>query len=414
MGNSRYAVRISLSQLLRPWLILLGCFLPALGMFLYNRSSILDKYVARTWFTAFIMCTAILTLIYIIGDFADNVGDLMNLDAPLMGTFRFYLSQLPMILNLILPYTLLLGTLWALTKLSSSSEITGMLQSGRSLLRINTPIIIGAVFASIYFGIFGFHWAPNSALYRKLMFSSLSQNKNNHASQSTIYKNDAESRIWYLGNPPGIDSPGNPFRQVRVEQFSAPGKMKYELFADEATWDPASRTWTFRQAIKRNYSQEEPRQLHDVPVFAGQEYQTLKEHYPETPWQLISPNVRVDTQGTPALQELIKSGTTNARYLRSLQTEWHVRIARIFSCIILTFIAIPPPSRSRGAPPCPASALRCSWRQPCCSCMSFSPPWPPQATSPPGWEHGCPTLSTPSSPSAFFKPSWLTEASRNY
>lgn len=117
--------------------------------------------------------------------------------------------------------------------------------------------------------------------------------------------------------------------------------MKYELFADEATWDPASRTWTFRQAIKRNYSQEEPRQLNDVPVFAGQEYQTLKEHYPETPWQLISPNVRVDTQGTPALQEIIRSGTTNAKYLRSLQTEWHVRIARIFSCIILTFIAIP-------------------------------------------------------------------------
>lgn len=248
-----------LAQLLRPWLILLGCFLPALGMLLYNRSGILDRYVARTWFTAFIMCTAILTLIYIIGDFADNVGDLMNLDSPLAGTFRFYLSQLPMILNLILPYTLLLGTLWALTKLSSSSEITGMLQSGRSLLRINAPVIIGAVFAAIYFGIFGFHWAPNSTLYRKLMFSSLSQNKNDDASRSTIYKNDAESRIWYLGDPPGIDSPGEPFRQVRVEQFSAPGKMEYELFADEAMWDPASRTWTFRQAIKRNYSQEEPR-----------------------------------------------------------------------------------------------------------------------------------------------------------
>ena len=198
-----------LAQLLRPWLILLGCFLPALGMLLYNRSGILDRYVARTWFTAFIMCTAILTLIYIIGDFADNVGDLMNLDSPLAGTFRFYLSQLPMILNLILPYTLLLGTLWALTKLSSSSEITGMLQSGRSLLRINAPVIIGAVFAAIYFGIFGFHWAPNSTLYRKLMFSSLSQNKNDDASRSTIYKNDAESRIWYLGDPPGIDSPAS-------------------------------------------------------------------------------------------------------------------------------------------------------------------------------------------------------------
>lgn len=330
-----------LAQLLRPWLILLGCFLPALGMLLYNRSGILDRYVARTWFTAFIMCTAILTLIYIIGDFADNVGDLMNLDSPLAGTFRFYLSQLPMILNLILPYTLLLGTLWALTKLSSSSEITGMLQSGRSLLRINAPVIIGAVFAAIYFGIFGFHWAPNSTLYRKLMFSSLSQNKNDDASRSTIYKNDAESRIWYLGDPPGIDSPGEPFRQVRVEQFSAPGKMEYELFADEAMWDPASRTWTFRQAIKRNYSQEEPRP-------AERRARVRRAGIPNVERALSRDSLAVDFPqrprgypGTPALQEIIRSGTTNAKYLRSLQTEWHVRIARMFSCIILTFIAIP-------------------------------------------------------------------------
>lgn len=254
-----------LAQLLRPWLILLGCFLPAAGMFLYNCSDIMDRYVARTWFTAFMMCTAILTLIYIIGDFADNVGDLMNLESPLEGTFRFYLSQLPMILNLILPYTLLLGTLWALTKLSSSSEITGMLQSGRSLLRINSPVIIGAVFAAVYFGIFGFHWAPNSTLYRKLMFSSLSQNKND-SSRSIIYKNDDESRIWYIGDPPGIDSPGEPFRQVRVEQFGAPGKMEYELFADEASWDPHSRTWTFLHAIEKAYPQQQPRELNGVPL----------------------------------------------------------------------------------------------------------------------------------------------------
>lgn len=331
-----------LAQLLRPWLILIGCFLPALGMFFYNCAGIMDRYVARTWFTAFIMCTAILTLIYIVGDFADNVGDLMNMDSPLTATFRFYLTQLPMILNLILPYTLLLGTLWALTKLSSSSEITGMLQSGRSLLRINAPVIIGAIFASIYFGIFGFHWAPNSTLYRKLVFSSVNQNRNAEGdSRSTIYKNDAESRIWYIGNPPGIDSPGEPFRQVRVEQFSAPGKMNYELFADEASWDPASRMWTFSGAIKRIHTQKDPRELDHIPAFSGNDFQTLKEPYSETPWQLISPNVRVDTQGTPALQEIIRAGTSNAKHLRSLETEWHVRIARMFSCIILTFIAIP-------------------------------------------------------------------------
>lgn len=89
------------------------------------------------------------------------------------------------------------------------------------------------------------------------MFSSLSQNKND-SSRSIIYKNDDESRIWYIGDPPGIDSPGEPFRQVRVEQFGAPGKMEYELFADEASWDPHSRTWTFLHAMRKPIPSSSP------------------------------------------------------------------------------------------------------------------------------------------------------------
>ncbi len=328
-----------LAQLLRPWLILVGCFLPALAMLLYIRADIMDKYMARSWFSTFAMCTVILSFIYLIADFADNVSDLMNLESPLIGTFRFYLSMLPMVLVQILPYTLLLGTLWALAKLSSSSEITGMLMSGRSLLRINMPIIIGAAFAAIYFGIFNFHWAPNATLYRKLLFAALSPNS--VKSNSSVYKNDAGNRIWYIGGTPAVDSPGSPFKKVRVEQFSTPGKMSYELYGEEATWDAATRKWTFKNAYRRTFKQDEPRELEDVPVFNSLEPQTIQENYPETPWQLISPNVRVDTQGTPAIQEVIEAGHSNEKYLLQLKTEWHVRIARIFSCLILTFIAIP-------------------------------------------------------------------------
>lgn len=328
-----------LSQMLRPWLILVGCFLPAVGMFMYSRACIMDKYVAKTWFSAFMMCTSILALIYIIGDFADNVGDLMNLESPLIGSIQFYLVLMPMILNLILPYTLLLGSLWALTKLSSSSEITGMLQSGRSLLRVTAPILVGAIIASIYFGIFGFHWAPNATMYRKMMFDSLSQNSNTN--RSSVFNNTAQQRIWLIGDPPAIDEPSRPFRKLRIEQFSSPGKLEYDLFCESATWDAASRTWTFVNAQKRTFSQAEQRALEDVPQFEEEVYAELKQNYPETPWQLISPSVRVDTQGTPALLEVMRAGTTNPSQLRALETEWHVRMARAFSCIILVFIAIP-------------------------------------------------------------------------
>ena len=83
-----------------------------------------------------------------------------------------------------------------------------------------------------------------------------------------------------------------------------------------------------------------PGNQNEVPLFSGDGYQTRKKPYSETRGSL-SPQCPVDTQGTPALQEIIKAGSTNAKQLRSLETEWHVRIARMFSCIILTFIAIP-------------------------------------------------------------------------
>ncbi|MEG1070235.1 MAG: LptF/LptG family permease [Akkermansia sp.] len=331
-----------LAQMLRPWLISIGCFLPAIVALIYAFAGIMDRYITRLFLSSFFLCSLILCLIFILGDFAENVGDYGEFQNPIMDTMRFYLLQLPMILNLILPYTLLLGVLWTLTKLSGFSEITGMLQSGRSLLRITLPIILCACGIAIYFGIFGFHWAPNSTLYRKLLFSSLSSSKNidkNPDARACLYKNNVDGRIWRIGEPPGIDTPGTPLKRIRIEQFKSPGVLDYELYADSATWDHAKRTWTFIHAYKRHHVDK--KDLNSIPYFDPTIQDSLTATYPETPWQLISPSFRADTQGTPQIQDLLASHATDGKMARALRTELHVRIARVFSCIILAFIAIP-------------------------------------------------------------------------
>ena len=331
-----------LAQTMRPILISIGCFLPAVAYLIYACSSILDRYMAKLFFEKFVLCTSILTLIFILGDFAENANEFAEFDNPILGTVRFYILQLPMMLNLFLPYTSLLATLWTLSKLSGGSEITGMLQSGRSLLRITFPIIVGAVFVSAYLGIFGFHWAPNSTLYRKLLFASLNTTKNletNPYAKSCRYKSDKANRIWNIRIPPNIDSPGAPLKDVHIIQFSAPGIINYELFADSATWNSATRTWSFNNATKRVHPQRTS--INDIPEFTGDLVPVLHTDFEETPWQLISPFFRADTQGTPAISELLNNKTTDTKTSRILLTEWHVRIAKIFSCILLAFIAIP-------------------------------------------------------------------------
>ncbi len=332
-----------LAQSLRPWLISIGCFLPAVGALIYAFIDIMDRYITRMFLSSFLLCTGILSLIFILGDFAENVGEFGEFDDPILSTVHFYLLQMPMILNLVLPYTLLLGVLWALSKLSGSSEITGMLQSGRSLLRITAPIIVGSCFVAAYFGIFGFHWAPNSTLYRKLLFASISDSRNmenNPFAKACRYKNEVAGRIWNIRIPPEIDSPGAPLIDVHIEQFSAPGVLNYEIFADSASWNHATRVWTFKNAVYRKHN-ETPKNLEIVPEFEKKIHPTLVTEFPETPWQLISPSFRVDTQGTPTIKSIIDNRSVNPKMSRALHTEWHVRIAKIFSCILLGIIAIP-------------------------------------------------------------------------
>ena len=331
-----------LAQMLRPWLISIGCFLPAVCAFVYAFCGIMDRYVTKLFWESFFLCTGILTLIFILGDFAENAPEFGEFSDPLFNTFHFYALQLPMILNLVLPYTLLLGVLWTLSKLSGFSEITGMLQSGKSLLRITAPIMISACVVAVYFGIFGFHWSPNSTLYRKLLFNSLAETKKlvtDPNALSCLYKNSYDNRIWRIGLPPSIDSPGAPLQRIHIEQFHAPGDLDYELYAESATWDRASRLWTFYNAYKRYHT--EHKTLEDIPFFDEQITETLTEAFPETPWQLISPSFRADTQGTPQIKDLLASKTTDAKMTRALRTELYVRIAKTFSCIILAFIAIP-------------------------------------------------------------------------
>lgn len=329
------------AQQMRPYLIAVACFLPFVISIIYQCADIMDRYVSRLWMEAFFMCTAILITIFILGDFAENVNDLMDLPNPVLSSLRFYLAQMPMIMNLILPYTLLMGTLWCLSKLSAGSEITGMLQSGKSLLRINLPILIGSSFVALYFGIFGFHWAPNATLYRTLLFDSISAQSNKDAPpRGSVFKNDTQKRIWRIGEPAYIDNPGRPIKNVHIEQFSAPGKLEYELIAKEASWNAESRMWSFKDAVKRVHHDLRDQDLTKIPTFETVPTGNCELPFEETPWQIIAPTTKTESYGTPDLLETLKTDT-NAKIRRMMRTEWHVRIAKVFSCIILTFIAIP-------------------------------------------------------------------------
>lgn len=326
-----------LEQQCRPIFLGMLCFLPFIGAVMYGFMGTMDRYMVRNFVNYFLMCTLILLLIYILADFTENMERFRSrFDNPMLQALKFYGMQLPMFLYQILPYTLLMGALWCLSKLSGTCEITGMLQSGRSLLRICRPVFAISVLVAVAYGIFGFHWAPNGSLYRQLL---LKEAPKAGEEKALVYRSEASFRIWRIEKPATIADPGEPMREVIVEQFDPQnrGNLIRQYIADSATWNKADSTWTLHNTYVRELEEASVRPVDDE--FIGD--RTFD--FNEKPYQILTPGQggRVDAVGTSALYEYIASGAGNQEDRAKMRTEWHVRIARIFSCIILVLLAVP-------------------------------------------------------------------------
>ncbi len=325
-----------IEQMCRPVFLGLLCYLPFLGAVGYACMGTMDRYMSRNFISYFLMCTLILLLIYILADFTDNMERFRSrFDDPVIQAMRFYGSQLPMFLYQILPYTLMMGTMWCLSKLSGTCEITGMMQSGRSLLRLCMPVFFFSIIVSMVYGIFGFHWAPNGSLYRQII---LKQEKlADGSAPSLIYKSEAYNRIWRVGKPPTIANPGDPLRQLVIEQFDKDSRLVRQYTADKAIWNKQESTWTMENVYIREIAPayERPQDDH----FEAE----MVLDFGEKPYQIISPGAggRIDAMGTSVLYEYIKSGAGSREDRAKKRTEWHVRIARVFSCLVLVLLAIP-------------------------------------------------------------------------
>ena len=327
-----------IEQKCRPLLLLLLCYLPFIGALFYSCMGTMDRYMSRTYINYFLLCTAILLLIYMLADFTDNMERFRSrFDDPLRQALAFYASQLPMFLYQILPYTLMMGTLWSLSKLSGSSELTGMLQSGRSLIRVCMPIFLYAFLGATAYGIFGFHWAPNGSLYRQIMLKQ--ERMADNSAPPLVYRSDAHARIWRIKHPATFENPGAPMHQVTIEQFrgNARGALLCQYIAESATWNKEEATWTLHNAYIRRMEQANVRPPDEE--FTPE----LVCDFAERPYQIISPkqNDRIDAMGTSVLYEFLKTGSGSREDRFRYRTEWHVRLARIFSCMVLVLLALP-------------------------------------------------------------------------
>src|SRR5438045_5997027 len=109
---------------------------------------LLDRYVLRNFLQAYLYCIAGFISIWFIFDISDNLSTFLDERISRSLIAKYYLTQAPQILVILLLVALLLALLFCLGRMSRANEIVSMLTAGVSLPRLVAPLLLAVWFTT--------------------------------------------------------------------------------------------------------------------------------------------------------------------------------------------------------------------------------------------------------------------------
>ena len=293
---------------------------------------LLDRYVIRNFVQVYFYCIAGFTSIWLIFDVSDNISSFIDNHIAVSLVARYYATQIPQVLIILLPVALLLSLLFALGRMSRANEIVSMLTAGISLPRVLLPLIgIGLLTVAVTMAL-NYSLAPHAELARK-MFLSEAQSRPARNIQGQVFRNRSELRTWFIQN---FRLGDNMFNNVQVLQQDANDNIVTGYVAVRAFYRPQTKTWDLENVrlayydTAGNITKEEFRPALTI------------EHWSETPFRLSSANVQAEALSVPELSEYLHfNADFPPTLLAPFRTHFQYRLALPWTCLVVVCIAAP-------------------------------------------------------------------------
>ena len=292
---------------------------------------LLDRYVLKRFLEAYFYCIAAFFSIWLIFDISDNISTFLDDRISLGMVVSYYLTQIPQILVILLPISLLLALLFSLGRMSRTNEIVSMLTAGVSVPRLLLPLIVVGVLTAIVSGALNYSLAPHAELARKSYFDALRPQVG--ALWGQIFRNRADNRTWFLQRlRPGQ----NEFLTIQVLQQDENNNIVKSYFATSAVYHPEDKTWEMRLARTVTYDL-----MGNIEGEENFESLIIKD-WSETPFRLASTNMRAELLSLPELRDYLR---LNSDFPQSLlapfSTHLQFRMALPWTCLVVVFLAAP-------------------------------------------------------------------------
>src|SRR5438270_8262 len=191
---------------------------------------LLDRYVVRNFLQVYVYCIAGFISIWLIFDVSDNISTFIDQHIGLFLVARYYATQIPQVLIILLPVSLLLSLLFTLGRMSRANEVVSMLTAGISLPRVLLPLIGMGLLTVAATMALNYSLAPHAELARKAFLSEAHAHPETLI-QGQIFRSRTDARTWFIQN---FRAGGNTFNSVQVLQQDAHDNIVTNYLATRA------------------------------------------------------------------------------------------------------------------------------------------------------------------------------------
>jgi LPS export ABC transporter permease LptG len=291
----------------------------------------LDRYVLRYFLQAYFYCIAGFISIWFIFDISDNISTFLDERVSRTLIAKYYLTQAPQILIILLPVALLLGLLFSLGRMSRSNEIVSMLTAGVSLPRVIAPLLLVGLFTTAASTALNYSLAPHAEYARKKLLEDPKSRRQDVGVLAQIFRNRTDNRTWFIQQ---FKPSENLLRTVHIVQQDANDNIVTNYIATSAVYHPEEKVWELQLGKVVHYD--------EIGNIAKTEnFESLKiESWSETPFRLSSANVRAEYLSVPELRDYL---TFNADFpstlLAPFATHLQYRLALPWTCLVVALIA---------------------------------------------------------------------------
>ena len=210
--------------------------------------TIIDRYILKRYLVTFGMMLLLFVPIGIMLNLAEQIGKMIDNEAPLNEIIIYYLNFTIYIGSLLFPIFLFLSIIFFTSKLANNTEIVAILSSGVSFGRFLRPYWIGASIIAVLMFFMGMFIVPNASKgYNEFKYKYLKKGKQDRVTSNIFNQLNSKDFIYVSSFDPARKIGYN----FTFEHFNEENKLDYKISAANIRWVPKDSLYRLTSYAKR-------------------------------------------------------------------------------------------------------------------------------------------------------------------